>query len=60
MLKKVCHWIFSLFMVAGFIILYGTAGASDLDSIAFSRIVYQLGIALFFMVIGFGGLKITE
>ena len=60
MLKKVCHWIFGLCMVAGFIFLVGTAGASDCNTITDIQIVKQIAIGLVLMLVGFCGLRFTD
>lgn len=60
MLRKICHWIFGLCMFAGFIVMVGTAGASDCELITFSQIVKQTVIALVLMLVGFYGLKFTD
>lgn len=60
MLKKVFHWIFGLCMFAGFVVMVGTAGSSDLNTIDFkTALVYSL-IGLALMFIGFVGLKLSE
>lgn len=60
MLKKVCHWIFGLCMLAGFIIMIGTAGASDCNAIDFRQTVIQSLIALALIFIGLIGLKLSD
>ena len=59
MLKKVFHWIFGLCMFVGFVVMVGTAGSSDLNTIDFkTALVYSL-IGLVLMFIGFVGLKLS-
>lgn len=59
MLKKVFHWIFGLCMFAGFVVMVGTVGSSDLNTIDFkTALVYSL-IGLALMFIGFVGLKLS-
>lgn len=60
MLKKFCHWLFGLCMLAGFIFMIGTAGASDCNLIDFRQIVIQSLIALALVIIGFIGLTLSD
>lgn len=59
MLKKVCHWFFGLCMFAGFVVMLGTFGSSDLNLIDFETILVQSGIALALILFGFIGLKLS-
>lgn len=59
MLKKVCNWFFGLCTLVGFVVMVGTAGASDLNTIDFETILVQGGIALALILIGFVGLKLS-
>lgn len=47
--RKIC----AIVALIGFLLMYGTAGASDLDVIPFSQIIWQMIIG---MVLCFGGL----
>lgn len=51
--------IFGLCMVVGFMILLGTAGASDLGTIEFKAIVVQSLIGLGVTGVGYLGLRLT-
>ena len=60
MLRKVCHWIFGLCMFAGFIVMVGTAGASDLELIDWNTILKQSVISLVLMFVGYIGLRLSD
>ena len=60
MLKKVCHLVFGLCMVAGFILMIGTTGSSDLNLIDWNTIVKQSVISVVLMLVGYFGLKFTD
>lgn len=60
MLRKIYHFVFGLCMVAGFIYMIGTAGASDCELITFSQIIKQIVISLALTIIGFCGLKLSD
>lgn len=60
MIKKLIIKILQFQFFAGFFLLVGTAGSSDLDLISFSQIVTQSFIALGFMLVGFVGFKLEE
>ena len=60
MLRKICHFVFGLCMFAGFMFMVGTVGASDLNSIDLNTLLKQTVISLFFMVVGFFGLKLSD
>ena len=59
MLKKVCNWFFGLCTFAGFVVMIGTAGASDLNTIDFETSLIQSGIAIALILFGFVGLKLS-
>ena len=50
---KVIKWIGFLVLALGFVLMLGTAGASDLDTITFEVIVIRMLISLAMMGIGF-------
>lgn len=60
MLKKFRHWFFGVCTFAGFVVMIGTAGASDCNSIDFNRIIMQSIIASVLMLVGFIGLKLSD
>ena len=47
--RKIC----AIVAIIGFLLMYGTAGASDLDAISFSQVIWQMIIG---MALCFGGL----
>lgn len=59
MRKKVFNCIFGLCMFAGFFVLFGTAGSSDLNLLDFKRFLIQSIIGTALAVIGFIGLKLS-
>lgn len=60
MIKKLIIKILQLQMLAGFILMVGTAGSSDLNLISWSQIVTQSLISLGLMGLGFVGIKLEE
>ena len=60
MIKKILSILFGLIIVAGFFVLLGTAGASDVHSIALKTILKQGAIGLGLMCFGFVGLKVID
>ena len=60
MLKKVCSKIFGVCALLGFVVMLGTAGASDLDTLSFEKIVIQSALGLVLMVVGFIGLRLSD
>lgn len=60
MFKKILTTVFGLSIGAGFLLVLGTAGSSDLNLIDFKTILIQSGIGLVLVWIGFKGLKITN
>lgn len=60
MIKKLIIKILQLQALAGFILMIGTAGSSDLNLISWSQIVTQSLISLGLMGLGFVGIKLEE
>lgn len=52
-MKKIIRAIAILICIAGFILMIGTAGASDLDIISFKQIIIRSMISIFMMFSGF-------
>ena len=59
MLKKIYQGLFISSMLAGFILMIGTAGASDLNMVDFEKIFLQASIAMLLILVGFFGLKVS-
>lgn len=60
MLRKIVHKFSGLSLLAGIVLILGTAGASDINSIDFKTTLIQSGIALTLLITGYYGLKVTE
>ena len=60
MLKSLDIGFFGVCTFAGFVVMIGTAGASDCNSIDFNRIIIQSIIASVLMLVGFIGLKLSN
>lgn len=60
MFKKILKTLFGLSIGAGFLILLGTAGASDFSGIGLATILVQGVIGTALIWIGFIGLKVTN
>lgn len=60
MFKKILTVLFGLSIGAGFLIVLGTAGSSDLNLIDFKTILIQSAIGVALVWIGFIGLKFTN
>ena len=60
MLKRVLSVISGLSLLAGFVLLLGTAGSSDLELIEFNTVLVRGGIAAALMLGGFFGVKILS
>jgi hypothetical protein len=58
--QKIIHKIGIVAIIIGFILMLGTAGASDRNSIPFNQIMVQLVISLGIMVLGFIIIKKVE
>lgn len=52
-MKKLGGYISSLLLIAGFILIMGTAGASDNDAIGFTSLVIQGSIGILLIVSGY-------
>lgn len=52
-MKKIIRAIAILVCIAGFVLMIGTAGASDFDMISFKQIVIRSMISIFMMFSGF-------
>lgn len=52
-MKKIIRAIAILICIAGFVLMIGTASASDLDIISFRQIVIRSMISIFMMFSGF-------
>lgn len=59
MVKKVLHTIFGLSVLAGIILMIGTAGSSDLELIGFEELVVQSSKGLIIMLGGISGLWLS-
>lgn len=59
MITKVLHKIFGLSVLAGIILMIGTAGSSDLDLIGFEELVVQSSKGLIIMLVGMSGLWLS-
>lgn len=59
MLRKIYQGLFISSVLAGFILMIGTVGASDLNIIDFEKIFVQASIALLLILVGFFGLKLS-
>ena len=57
---KVIKWIGMALMVCGFVLMLGTAGASDIDAICIDMAIVRGVIALAMVVIGYGVIYIIE
>ena len=60
MLRKVVHKVSGLCLIAGIVLMLGTAGASDINSIDFKTTVIQAGIALVLSLTGYYVFRLTE
>lgn len=60
MFKKILTTLFGLSVGAGVLLIFVTAGASDLNLIDFKIILTRSGIGLFLAWIGLKGLKFTN
>lgn len=60
MLKKFYHWFFGLCTTAGFILMIGSAGASDCNLVDFETLLLQGAIAIALILFGFVGLKLSD
>ena len=58
-MKKLIHIVFGLILLAGFIVLLGTAGTSDVETVTFGFVASRCLISLVLMSLGFFGLKFT-
>ena len=58
MKKKIGLVFMIVFVVIGFVILLGTAGASDLNRISFDEMTKRCLIGIMFFVFGFLSMKI--
>lgn len=58
-MRKILHIVFGLCMVAGIVMILGTAGSSDLGMIDFNTILVDSLIGLGVTAIGYIGLKLT-
>ena len=59
MKKRVYHWVFGLCDLAGFMTIFGVAGASDLNLIDMNTIIVKSCIGVVLLVIGYIGLKLS-
>ena len=59
MLRKIYQGLFISSVLAGFILMIGTVGASDLNIIDFEKIFVQASIAMLLILAGFFGLKLS-
>lgn len=57
--KNVVHIIFGLMMIAGFVMILGAAGSSDLDLIGFNEILVRAFTGLGVLGVGYFGLRLT-
>ena len=57
---KVIKWIAVAIIVCGFVLMLGTAGASDIDAISVDVAIVRLFGALAMMGIGYGAIYIIE
>ena len=57
MIKKVCHWIFGLCMVAGLILAVGVTDTSGLNDMEWINKIYLGILAIALMFIGVIGLR---
>lgn len=60
MLRKFLATLFGISMAAGFFVLLGTAGSSDLNLIDFKTALIQSGIGLALFGVGYVGLRFTS
>ena len=62
MSTKIFNKVFGCVVVIGFIMLLGTAGASDMDKIDFGTVLIQSLISVLMVIVGLIGLnvKITK
>ena len=59
MIRHIIHTIFGLFIAFGFILILGTAGASDFGTLDFMGLVVRGSVGIMSIVIGFVGLKLS-
>lgn len=60
MIKKIGKIFFGLCMVAGFVIMLGTAGASDFNEISMRSLVIYGGIGISLVSVGYLGAKFVK
>jgi hypothetical protein len=60
LIRKIIKYICALLFVVGFAIIFGTAGASDLNNISMNQIVTQVLIGLVLFVGGFVGYQLVK
>lgn len=53
-MKKIIRNISYTICFVGFILMFGTAGASDLNTITFEQIAVRGSIAMLMIIVGFG------
>lgn len=59
MKKRVYHWIFGLCDLAGFMTIFGVAGASDLNLIDTNTLIVKSCIGVVLLLVGYIGLKLS-
>ena len=59
-LRTIMKYIFVIVSAIGFIFIYGTAGASDLNNIPMEQVVTQSATGLALFVAGFIGYQIIK